>query len=329
MSQLLIIIGTTALIYLLIAFTLVLIPVKREEPKKSLDFQALNVDSFSKLQTETAQYTTRDKQSLFYRLIKGSSPITIILLHGSGAEGRYLIPLAQNINANLDATVIIPDLRGHGESSLSRMGDIDYVGQFEDDLKDLRNALQTQQPNNSIFLAGHSSGGGLVIRFTGKSPDLFDGYILLAPYLGYKAPTIKQNSGGWVQVLTQRYIGLSMLNNIGITWLNKQKVLFFNRPHNMQGALQAESYTYRLNQSFSPRSYQSDLKAIKQPLLVIVGKDDEAFHASQFQAVFDEYAPHAELHIIPKTKHLDLPSNKTTASLINTWLDKNGIHSKH
>jgi hypothetical protein len=33
----------------------------------------------------------------------------------------------------------------------------------------------------------------------------------------------------------------------------------------MQGALQAESYTYRLNQSFSPRSYQSDLKAIKQP----------------------------------------------------------------
>jgi hypothetical protein len=57
-----------------------------------------------------------------------------------------------------------------------------------------------------------------------------DRAVLLSPYLGHDAPTVKPNSGGWVKVAMTRIIGLSMLNNIGIKTLNNLPVLFFNRP---------------------------------------------------------------------------------------------------
>jgi alpha-beta hydrolase superfamily lysophospholipase len=43
-------------------------------------------------------------------------------------------PLAKALNA-AGATVYAPHIRGHGESG--RRGDIDYIGQLDDDLADL------------------------------------------------------------------------------------------------------------------------------------------------------------------------------------------------
>jgi alpha-beta hydrolase superfamily lysophospholipase len=92
--------------------------------------------------------------------------------------------------------VLIPDLRGHGESAQAGMGDVGYLGQLEDDLEDMHSALRSEYPDARMVLAGHSSGGGLAVKYGGGSLAQFDAYILLAPYLGYKAPTVRPNSGG-------------------------------------------------------------------------------------------------------------------------------------
>lgn len=69
-----------------------------------------------------------------------------------------------------------------------------------------------------------------------------------------------------------------MLNNIGVSVFNDMQVLFFNRPSELSGNLQADSYSYWLNESLSPQSYSEDLQNIKKLLLLLVGKDDEAFY---------------------------------------------------
>ena len=200
----------------------------------------------------------------------------LVLLHGSGWHSKYLFPLAKYISSENLAHVYTPDLRGHGINPIKR-GDIDYINQLEDDLADFLEIVRKKHPNSTLIIGGHSSGGGLVIRFAGsKYGKEADAYMLLSPYLKYNAPTIKLNSGGWASAHMPRIIGLSMLNNVGISWFNYLKVIDFNMPEEYRDGTDTLSYSYRLNTGFAPRNYKKDLSVIKQKVLVVVGKSDES-----------------------------------------------------
>lgn len=310
------------LIYLAIALLLVTIPFKRQLPDQNLDFNVLNVDAILDVVAEEKYFEARDGREIFYRLLPGEIEVIVVLVHGSGSEGRYLLPLAEKLNASLNISVAVVDLRGHGRSALGGMGDTEYLGQLEYDLEDLKRVIKADFPGSKIILGGHSSGGGLAVKYGGTNLDQYDGFVLMAPYLGYKAPTVRPDSGGWVQVAQSRYIGMAMLNSVGIKLLNHLPVLFFNRSEAIDDDLQVDSYTYRMNESFSPQSYTSDLKANGKPILVLVGEEDEAFYAEKFSEVFIDNAPHAELTLIPNAKHLDLPGKQEVANLMVDWLEK-------
>ena len=326
MKKILISLCVSCVIYLLIALVLIFLPIKRIYPEESLDFSVLKNTDTSNVPVKESTFTARDNSDLFYRSIEGDKDITFVLLHGSGAEGQYLISLAAKLNVALNITVVIPDLRGHGESSLANMGDVSYLGQFEHDLEDLYNHLVLKYSNPKMILGGHSSGGGLALKYGGNGLLQFDAYILLAPYLGYKAPTVRPNSGGWVQVAKRRYAGLAMLNNITVTMFNDLPVLFFNRPKNIENPLHADYYSYRLNESYSPQDYIVDLQNNKKPILLLVGQNDEAFYSDKFATIFNEYAKQTETTVISGLKHLDLVSDQITAELIIAWIDKTFIH---
>lgn len=57
------------------------------------------------------------------------------------------------------ATVITPDLRGHGRN-LKDQPDINYIGQLEEDIEDIIRYAKDSLNARKIILAGHSSGGG-------------------------------------------------------------------------------------------------------------------------------------------------------------------------
>ena len=322
MKFILISLVVTPLIYLTIAFILIFLPFNRELPDKSLDFDVLNIDSIVDIITVDKYFTTRDGSEIFYRFFPGEANVIVVLIHGSGSDGRYLLPLAKKLHSSLNISVVLPDLRGHGKSALGNMGDTDYLGQLEHDLEDLKRDIVSNSPNSKVILGGHSSGGGLVVRYGGNELDKFDGYMLLAPYLGYKAPTVRPNSGGWVQVRQARYAGLAMLNNIGVKFFNYLPVLYFNRPEAIDDEFQADSYTFRMNESFSPQSYSTDLKANDGHILALVGVDDEAFYVDKFEKVFSENAPHTELKLISDARHLDLPNANKSIDTMVKWLDK-------
>jgi alpha-beta hydrolase superfamily lysophospholipase len=88
--------------------------------------------------------------------------------------------------------VLVPDLRGHGPNPVRR-GDIDYIGQLEDDLADLIAAHNiTGRP---VYMVGHSSGGGLVVRFAGGPHGALLNKAVLMPALYHKCCTLKGGNG--------------------------------------------------------------------------------------------------------------------------------------
>jgi len=204
-----------------------------------------------------------------------------------------------------------------------RRGDIDHIGQFEEDLADLID--QFRQAGQKVTLVGHSSGGGLVVRMAGGAyRDRMDKAVLLSPFLHHSAPTTRSNSGGWAKPLTRRLIGLSMLNNIGITALNHLTAIQFAMPQAILdgplGHTATTAYSFRLNTSYAPRNnYQKDIEKLP-PFMLVVGSKDEAFIAKEFEPLLTQYSDKGVYHLNDDVGHLGIVNAQQTRDLILTYI---------
>jgi len=244
----------------------------------------------------------------------------LLLIHGSGWNGLQFSHLALSLSAAAD--ILVPDLRGHGESP-ERRGDVDYISQMEDDLADLITARA--KPNQKVIVLGHSSGGGLVVRFAGgKHGQLMDQAILLAPYLRHNAPTTRENSGGWANVLVRRVIGLTMLNAAKITVLNHLPIITFNMPEEAlsgkYGHLATTQYSYRLNTGYAPRhDYLADIAALPA-FTLIAGTADEAFYADKYENTMSAVNSKGTYRLVEGADHLGVVNHEQTIHLIKAVL---------
>jgi pimeloyl-ACP methyl ester carboxylesterase len=265
----------------------------------------------------------RDGYPLQVRTYGGADNVPLlVLLHGSGWHGLQFDSLASSLAG--DADVIVPDLRGHGTAP-GRRGDVDYIGQLEDDLADMIAAVA--RPDQPVIMAGHSSGGGLVVRFAGgEHGAMIDGAVLLAPYLKYDAPTMRENAGGWNHVLTRRIIGLSILNTFQITALNHLPIIQLDMPRAVLdgplGNTATVAYSYRLNQSFAPRSNYLDDVAALPKFVLLAGGADEAFISSQFAPTMGPVTDKGRFDMILGATHLGLVDDPRTLGIIKGFLDE-------
>ena len=286
---------------------------------KKLQFDELLLD-YSAL-PGLIKFTARDGTNLHYRHYPAESDTAVILLHGSGSHSRYFLPLAMHLSGQGDAQVFTPDLRGHGKNPVRR-GDIDYIDQLEDDVMDFISYMRETYSINKIVIGGHSSGGGLALRFAGSQyGNEAQGYVLLSPFLRHDAPTMRTNAGGWARPYIKRTIGLSILNGFGIRWLNGLDVIAFNMPQAFRDGTETLVYTYRLNTGYAPRDYAADLRAIEVPLLVVVGTADEAFDAAQFEPTISQYAE-AEVVLFEGVSHMGVVVGEAVRSTLADWLEK-------
>lgn len=314
--------GMTALIYVGIALGLIVSQSPAPLPARAgLDFSATlstPPEGFA-----PTQYTARDGTDLPVRM---GGPVdaasVVVIVHGSGWHGGGYLQLAAHL-AGQGHRVLVPDLRGHG-SAPKRRGDLDLIGQLEEDLADLID--QHSQAGQNRTLIGHSSGGGLVIRFAGGAyGDRMDRAVLIAPFLKYNAPTMRPNSGGWAWPLTRRIVGLTMLNQVGITALNHLTAIQFNFPQTvLQGPLgqtATQSYSFRMNTSFAPRSdYLSDVAALPD-FLLIAGAEDEAFAAEAFQETLSAASLRGDYAILPGLSHLSVLDAPAAFERIDAFLN--------
>lgn len=250
-------------------------------------------------------FTARDGEALAYRAYAASPERVVVLIHGSSGSSVAVHGLAKALQ-QAGISVYAPDIRGHGGSG--RNGDIDYVGQLEDDLVDLLGALGPVPGGGKRILVGHSSGGGFVLRFAGgQFGDRFDGYALLAPYLHHSAPTVRPNAGGWAAPYIPRIIGLSILSQLGVHWFNGLPVIAFGVPPEEVNASRTPFYSYRLWANFAPHNdWQSDILNIGQPARVVVGAEDELFRAKEFAPTFGALRPDIPVVLVPDASHMEL-----------------------
>ncbi len=309
----------SAAIYFGIAAVLILTG-KPQEPgpaQRGINFSEMFFDYLTL--PELQSFVARDSTQLAYRHYPAESNKIVILLHGSGWHSQQFLPLAEFISSEGLAQVYTPDLRGHGRAP-KRRGDVDYIGQFEDDLADLITMIEKDNPNAMLIIGGHSSGGGLAIRFAGgQYGTQADAYMLLAPFVYYNAPTTRPNAGGWAQPYTGRIVGLTMLNNVGIHCFDYLTAIDFNMPEEIRNKTETLSYSFRLNTSYAPRNYEKDLSTITQPLLVVAGTADETMFAEQYEPVISQYTD-VQVKLLQDVTHMGVVVGPEVRPVIKKWL---------
>lgn len=263
-------------------------------------------------------YTARDGVKLAYRAYPvAQARQTVVLVHGSTASGTSMHALAEYLQkTGIEAYAL--DIRGHGDSG--RRGDIDYIGQLEDDLEDFMK--QFFSGRKDVTLVGFSSGGGFVLRFAaGNRQSLFGRYVALAPFIRYDSPTTKPETAKHAQAAVPRMLAITLLGSAGQKVFGHLPVVAFGISPDMAKYLTA-TYSYRLSANFALHyDYQSDLKAIKQPLALLVGEKDELFYPQKYLTVLAEVQPHAEIRVVPGVGHTALTTEPAGLAAIAEVLE--------
>ncbi|MFZ1991796.1 MAG: alpha/beta hydrolase [Alphaproteobacteria bacterium] len=270
------------------------------------------------------RFAVRDGAEIFARVFGAQSHTTILLVHGVASDGAALIRPAGLLRDATSARVIAIDLRGHGNSS-GPAWDLDHVGKYDDDLADIAGVLRKEDPNAKIILAGHSMGGGIVLRYALKSDaPAIDGYLLFAPLLGTGAPTMRtqgtagnaSNGANFTHFRAPRLFGVLMLNLVGIQALNHLPILYFNQPPKYPAYGFAALSSMQPN---APKDYRAAFAAIKAPLLLVAGSKDEAFIASAYPAVVRQYS-RGDAIIVDGATHNSVLSDPRAIDAVKTWL---------
>ena len=291
-------VGGLFVLGLVTAFVLVASPPPQLSPPTDVfDFTSLRKAPSEIDVPNWRRYPARDGEQLAYRIYDSTADRILIFIHGSSYHGAGYHALASAISLGGAAKVVLPNLRGHYQSGRHR-GDVEYVGQFEDDLDDLIKFLRTEHHDGPITLGGHSSGGGLAIRFAG-GPHAQDvsSYLLLAPIIP-RSPAVKGGTaGGWANLYSA-----ALRAPCAQCDRHSRLQRAFDRRLQQAGeilgtATETLSYSYRLNVSYHPRNnYQADLRALPEHTLVLIGANDAAVDADALRSLMAADAPRAEVN---------------------------------
>ena len=305
-------IGVLALVVLALLAT----PLQPVPELQSISRARVTVDLSSLPAVE--RFQARDGTWLGFRHYgAGGAPTgrVAIVVHGSsGSSGGTIHALSQALATHGVETFAV-DMRGHGTSGTR--GDIGYVGQLEDDLADFVAVLRNTVPSAPLTLIGHSAGGGFSMRVAGSPiQNLFERFVLLAPYLGYDAPSTRPDSGGWARADIPRILGLLALRAIGVNCCEALPVLALAVPPNSEKTL-VSTYTDRLMRNFAVRGdFRRDLAAATRPLTIISGADDELMFSDKYAEAVRGAKVAVDVRVLDGINHMGIVAAPKAISIV-------------
>jgi len=284
--------------------------------RNSIDFSAL---------PELTRFQARDGSALAFRHYPAQAPSTgriAVVVHGSSGSSWGAVHALSLALAARGVQTYAVDIRGHGASG--NRGYIAYLGQLEDDMADLVSEIRKTNPTAPLTLLGHSSGGGFALRIA-ASPiqNLFTSTVLLAPYLGYDAPSSRPNSGGWANADIPRFLALTILRKLGMPWAESLPAIAFAVPPNSSQRLTA-TYSYRLMRNFAASDYRADFAAATKPVTVFSGSADELMDSAKFS---ESVGGRATVKIIDGVDHMGIVCNPAAIAVIADDVAKAGVNS--
>ena len=152
-------------------------------PPASLSFRVVPPGAYQVSVTRSNWFAGgHDRQCFSFSAHFPAAPVsaaagTAFVLHGYGNDAGSMMPVALRL-AEAGWRCVVPDLRGHGDSTGRRI----TFGVVESrDLSALLDAMEREGPTGPVAVLGHSYGAALALRWRVSDPRV-RGVVALAPY---------------------------------------------------------------------------------------------------------------------------------------------------
>jgi non-heme chloroperoxidase len=258
-------------------------------------------------------YVARDGAVLAYRAYLGDDRQVAVVVHGTSTESSVMNAVAKTLRTT-GATVYALDMRGHGSSG--RRGDIDYIGQLDDDIADFVATVRPTHSDATFALLGFSGGASLAMRIAGSDlANLFDRYIAVSP-----AIQALGRPSSYAAIALPRIVALVVLNQIGIHWFDGLTTIAFAIPPgnaNLTGA-----YSFRLMWNLANRDYLGGLRHTRKPMTLVAGANDEQFDANQYARLLTPAKRDLVVRIVPDLDHVDMITSPAGLAAIHQAFER-------
>jgi len=255
-----------------------------------------------------------DDAEIFYD-ISGSGP-PVLLLHPFPAHHEFWLPPAPLLASRY--RLVMPDLRGHGESSLGT-----GAATMDKHALDLRRVLDAEGIGQAP-LVGVSIGGYIAFEFWRRFRDRLTGLVLSNTKASEDTPearsarleaardVVKRGTGPFFESMLTKLLGETTRRS---------------RPDLVEGALammrkmSAEDVAAVQRGMAERPDSTSTLKAISVPVLIITGDEDILTGVPEAE-LMKQHIPGSQLKIIPKAGHYspwEQPEN--VGRLVRSFLD--------
>ncbi len=197
---------------------------------------------------------------------------TIVFVHGyAGCAETWELQINRFAR---EYRVVVPDLRGHGQS------DAPYTHYTMSELlDDLDNIVQTLKLPEQFILVGHSFGGSICVEYANRYPERLEKLILIATTAEYPLPRI-------------------------VNWLVRLPTAFYRLWWKYRPRWNAEIHVMKRMLTNNMRRWKGwdYLRNITTPTLVITGERDNYFPRRLFEEAAQQI-PNAEIYDVGAAKH--------------------------
>lgn len=260
-----------------------------------------------------------DNVKLAYReYLPESVSAILIFYHGATIHSAASYPhLGNDLKDNYGVLTVTPDLRGHGYSG-GRRGDTPSVEQVYEDISLFVRMVKKRYPGVSVYLGGHSQGGGVSLNYSSyRKREKVDGYLFIAPYLGFRSRTEREMERPFV-----RYVKYDLFRKNGMTGrFGNDRAIFFNLSTETKKRFPRaiSAITVNMANATTPMAPSLQVQNIDAPLSVWIGRDDEAFDPEKVVAFLTQNNPDVEVRIIEGKTHLSIIL--ASSKLIGEWIN--------
>lgn len=250
-------------------------------------------------------------QLAYYSFVPNNPKAVVIFYHGAGLYGNAIHQwIAKELQEKYTIATYVIDIRGHGNSGGLR-GDAPNIQTVWNDVSIMINLVRGKHARIPLYLAGHSSGAGLLLNYAAWPAHLsVDGLILLAPYLGPKSGCLKEHADPEKRfakkIRTWAYVIAGITNGRIAAHV---PAVYFNYP----GLVLKDNkilkyYTVTMSSATTPYQTKEIFQSVRTPTSMFIASDDEQFIAQEIMKYAD-YIPagvYRYTEIINNTKHLTL-----------------------
>ncbi|MYL48547.1 alpha/beta fold hydrolase [Halobacillus litoralis] len=253
-----------------------------------------------------SSHIARDFTRLQYAVLKksaSSAKEAIIIIHGITAEFHHHEAFADECLRESD--IYFPVLRGYDQSP--KRGDIDYIGQYDDDLFDFIHFIE-KKGYEKVTLAGHSMGCANLLRLIQKNKSAASEYLFIAPFFHPTLPVYREEATEKSSdrtdvdytVFDKKVMLLMTLYKMNFHQFNDRTVAEIPDEFNKSEKL---TLSFRLLASrFLEKIPPELLKDIKDKVSIYVGSEDEVLLHDEFQRYVKDHW-NVDVTIIQGTDH--------------------------